>query len=585
MDKTNPLHQYRSYSYHHILCACKTTAAAESLAGTLTEDLRDTIGAVQDPENIKVQNDYVVVLNGFKDGEAFIKNASWETIFAPNSSKHNRYITTTMALEGEMTIVEPKGFSFLETINNVSKKLNVDTTNITWALKTVFVGYKIDNTVEYIANLKPLIFMMYDLQGKFDVTGSEYYLNYIGVANGSAKLPCYNSVAPISISAGAGATMKDVMGELVTQINEKYNKEVAAMKERAAKKDLQLEGRTIKYDIVLPPEYLSYPVDNIVVSQRGNVDTSGNITFPKDSNIERMIHTVLRSSKKINEDAAQAKGTVDRIFKTYSETTFEGDDTGSMTVTFYVKPYDVPKATSETSLNNGETNAIEYEYMYSGGNVDILDFDIKMEFGMGFLQMLTVNNPLQNTNPIEGEADNTQESLSISTSGTTGSTSNPDNTKKQIVSVGTLYPSKKFDELLTKGVENNADAAAFDLLLSKHSQLETLESKVKVLGNPLVLGDLNILPSELGTNGPVGSTAFAKWLLGPPLVKIDVYVPANPNSLVVTDQFRKQFWYRGFYQVISTRHTFDQGMFTQEHDMISMPLEDPVVNTQPEQAS
>ncbi|MFY0655417.1 MAG: hypothetical protein JXR12_01435 [Neptunomonas phycophila] len=583
MDITNPLHEYRSYSYHHILCACKTTAAAESLAGTLTEDLRDTVGAVQTPDDIKVINDYVVVMNGFKDGDAFIKNASWETLFAPNSSKNNRYITTTMALEGEMTIVEPKGFSLLETINNVSKKLKVDSTNITWALKTVFVGYKSDNTVDYIANLKPLIFMMYDIQAKFDVSGSEYYTKFIGVANGSAKLPCYNSVAPISLTSGAGATLKDVIGELVTTINDKYTKEVDKMKERAASKGMQLEGRKITYAIVLPPEYESYPVDNIVVSQRGNVDTAGNITFPKDANIEQMIHTVLRSSKKINEDAAQAKGTVDRIFKTFSETTFEGDDTGTMTITFYVKPYDVPKATSEETLNNGETTAIEYDYMYSGANVDILDFDIKMEFGMGFLQMLTVNNPLQNTNPVEGEPENTQTSQEFSTSGTSGKTSNDDNTAKSVVSVGTLYPSKKFDELLTKGVENNADAAAFDLLLSKHAQLETLEAKVKVLGNPLVLGDLNILPSELGTLGPIGSSKFAKWLLGPPLIKINVYVPANPNSLVVSDKFRKQFWYRGFYQVLSTRHTFDQGIFTQEHDMISMPLEDPVVNTNPEQ--
>ena len=585
MDKTNPLHQYRSYSYHHVLCACKTTAAAESLAGSLPEELRDTTGAVQDPENIQVKNDYVVVMNGFKDGEAFIKNLSWETLFAPTSKKHNRYITTTMAVEGEMTIVESKGFSLLETINNVSKKLNVDTTNITWALKTVFVGYKADNAVEYIANIKPLIFMLYDLQCKFDVSGSEYYVKFIGVANGSAKLPCYNTVAPISISVGAGATLKDVMGELVTQINDKYNKEVDAMKERAAKKGMQLEGRTITYDIKLPPEYESYPVDNIVVSQRGNVDTSGNITFKKDSNIEQMIHSVLRTSKKVNEDAAQSKGTVDKIFKTHSETTFEGDDTGTMTVTYYVKQYEVPKATSEESVNNGKTNAIEYEYLYSGGNVDILDFDLKMEFGLGFLQMLTVNNPLQNTNPVEGDPANTKESQGFDTGGTTSKAANDDNTEKNIVSVGTLYPSKKFDELLTKGVENNADAAAFDLLLSKHSQLETLESKVKVLGNPLILGDLNVLPSDLKKNGPVGSTAFAEWLLGPPLVKIDVYVPANPNALVVTDQFRKQFWYRGFYQVISTRNTFYMGVFTQEHDMISMPLEDPVVNTQPEQSA
>lgn len=235
-------------------------------------------------------------------------------------------------------------------------------------------------------------------------------------------------------------------------------------------------------------------------------------------------------------------------------------------------------------MNSGKSRAIEYDYMYSGTNVDILDFDIKMEYGLGLLQMMTINNPLQPTDPVHGTESNTAESQDIETGGQRGNTANPDNTQKRTVNVGTLFPSAKFERIMSKGVVNNGDSAAFDVLLSKHSQLETLEAKVKVLGNPLVMGDINIKPSEIVSGKFKGESAFADWLNGPPLVKINVFIPANPNALVVEDKFRKQFWYKGFYQVISTKNIFDQGTFTQEHDMLSIGLEDPVVNTKPEGA-
>lgn len=583
MDITNPLHEYRSYSYHHILCACKTTDAAESLSGELAPNIRKKIGAIQTPDRIEVENDIVVVINGLRDGEAFVKTASWENVFAPSSGQSERYRTTAMTLEGQMTIAEPKGFGLLECINNTSKALAADASNMIWVLKTIFVGYKADNTVDYISNIKPLIFMMYDMQAKFDVSGSEYYLTFVGVSNGSAKLPMYNSVSVVSLSSGAGSTLKDVIAELNTQLNANYGVEIAKLQERATQKDLDLVGRKIKYDIKLPEEYSEYLVDDIPVANRGNPDTSGNITFRKHSSIEQMIHTLLRTSNRINKDAAKSTGVVDKIFKTFNTISLDGDDvSGTLTITYHIKSYEVPKAKSEEELNSGKSRAIEYDYMYSGTNVDILDFDIKMEYGLGLLQMMTINNPLQPTDPVHGTESNTTESQDIETGGQRGNTANPDNTQKRTVNVGTLFPSAKFERIMSKGVVNNGDSAAFDVLLSKHSQFETLEAKVKVLGNPLVMGDINIKPSEIVSGKFKGESAFADWLNGPPLIKINVFIPANPNALVVEDKFRKQFWYKGFYQVISTKNIFDQGTFTQEHDMLSIGLEDPVVNTKPE---
>lgn len=582
---TNVLHKYRSYSYHHILCACKTTAAAESLSGTFTEGLRDMPGAIQDPDNINVINDYVVVINSFKDSAAYIKNLTWESLFAQPSDAKSRYKTTTMASEGEMTIVEPIGFGLFDVINKISKKLRVSSaTNMTWAIKTVFVGYTHDNNVEYITDVKPLIFMMYDIQAKMDVTGSAYYAKFIGVSNGNAKMPCYNAVNVVSLSIGDGVkTLSDVIDELVTVVNEKYSKDVAEMRKRAKLEGLELNGREIKYDIVLHDDYVNYEVDNIIMDQRGNPDSAGVISFQKNSNMEQMIHTVMRQSTKINKDAAQSGNSVDRIFKIHTQTTFTGDDTGTLTITYYIMPYEVPKATSDTSHNGTNDNYIEYDYMYSGKNVDILDFDIKMEYGMGFLQMISASNPLNGTNPIVGESNNTQASQGSVTGGMTNSTSNPDNTPKlPSVNVGTLYPSKKYDNMSTLGVENNNDVIAFDTLLAKHSQLETLETKIKVLGDPYIMNDINTLPSDI-LKDKVGSTAFGTWKQGPPLVKINVFLPANPNKLVVEDSYRKQFWYKGFYRVISTVNSFDNGIFSQTHDMLSMSLKDPIVATKPDE--
>lgn len=583
MDTSNELHDFRSVSYHHILVACKDLAAATKLTTDFNEDLRTTIGAVQTPDSFKViDGDHVVMINGFTDGETFIRDAEWETMFAPPSKKNQRHVSTTMALEGEMTIVEPKGFSFLEAVNNVSKKLKVDNVNITWVLKTVFIGPKMDNSVGYIANVKPLLFSMYDLQSKFDVVGSEYYVKFIGISNGNSKLPGFNNTTVASVSMGTKKKLGDTITELQTQLNANYTSETDKLIERCKADGLELQGRKLVYEIVLHGEYANYDMDNVQLSQRGNIDTSGNITFPKNASIEQMIHNVLRSSKQVGKDASKPTGEVDKIFKVFGSTKHSGDDTGTTTVRFDIHAYDVPKSTSDgATLNNGKSNAIEYDYMYTGKNIDVLDFDMKMEMGMGLLQLLTVNNTVKNTHPVVGEEDDIRGVNKMSNAGASGKSSGPDNTKKLVsINVGTILPSKKYDELSVIGNVSEGTAASFDSLLSKHSQLETLGVSIKVLGNPAVLNDLNITPDDI-PSGKTGGTPFGEWLTGPPLVKVNVSIPANPNALVVEDKFSKEFWYKGFYRVISTKQQFVGGIFTQVHDMLSMELEDPIVVVDP----
>src|SRR5690606_2058050 len=117
---------------------------------------------------------YVVLFNGTQDTDFFIRDLNWESVMVPRSGSIDNF--TTMGTEGTMTIVEPKGARFFRYLNDVFDKLQCDPVGITFILKTIFVGHQdgdLDvnastSIPQQIANVKPLGFMMYDIQSNFD---------------------------------------------------------------------------------------------------------------------------------------------------------------------------------------------------------------------------------------------------------------------------------------------------------------------------------------------------------------------------------------------------------------------------------
>ena len=106
-----------------------------------------------------------------------------------------------------------------------------------------------------------------------------------------------------------------------------------------------------------------------------------------------------------------------------------------------------------------------------------------------------------------------------------------------------------------------------------------LKAKITILGNPVLLNNLTISPSEVidGKPDPTptvlgdgeDSDVFKDWMSVPGLVKVNIFSPESDVS-----GNRKPFWYDGWYYVTAVEHMFSKGQFTQAIHMMSIPIEE-----------
>lgn len=594
----NPLHEFNSYSYHHILIACDSTETAESLSslnssqntneGTFFSDIFSKKGA--SVGNIQVLDapnggKYVVTINGAKDAEFIIDNAKWQTLVTPfvPSSDPNTIQATSISLEGTFDVIEPRGVQFLNVVNNIGVALATGPTGITWLLKTVFIGQIANNAqhVKYITNVKPLMFFLINVSANFNESGSEYLVSFVGQSNGLSKIPQYSKLKLSNISfASDERKIRNVLGAVVgkdtSTAGSGFVEKMQADYNLYVEQTKQTVGRKIKYEIVLDEHYKDYSIDQLQTSQSGTGAGGGGINFGEIETIEQAISKIMLMSSEVKGDSTKSPK---RIFKVYSSlrTTLT-----EALVTYYIKSYEVPEAgTLGGDPNTGINNALNYDYIYTGRNVDIMKFDIRMEMGMAFFQLLESSSALnanqqeqqkQEKDRIEVQKTKPKEEATIETTGDIVGA--PTATEQKGKEKRIIFPSQPFEKKFQSNHKDSLNNMDFQSALSKHAAIENLEAKITIHGNPIILNDVNIAPFEFKDNKISGNVLFPDWLVKPILCKVNVMMPSN-NSLsgASPETFAQPFWYRGYYSIIMMEHEFKRGVFLQTFDMLSIPQE------------
>lgn len=584
MTTVNPLHNYRSYSYHHILIACDNTSTAEQLANLQGADLS---GLILDRPGIQSSNindliadkvsinegtgNYFVVINTMTDAELYIKRASWQTFIVPRIDTGSPETTslTSMAVEGQITVGEPKGVRFLNIINNIGVVLETGPIGLTFMLKTVFIGFKdgIGSSLpEYITDIKPFLFYMTDITAVFDEGGGEYEISLLGQSNGAANSEHFTNIAipPLEIKT-AENTLSKVFEILQDTIQTTYDAGIVLAKKefRESNPGEELVGREIKYIITLDKKYThkDYTVDNLTIANQGLGTDDPVISFGRYQNIMSMIQHVMSLCTKVNTDAS---GTTQgkMIYKVHTALI---TNPKTVEIKFFITSFVVAESIGfgSTELLGGTNGEIiELDYLYSGKNIDIMEFDIKMEMGLAFFQLLSVT-------------PQTKDNRSAVGSGETVAASNSTGTKVDLQPKGVLLPNHDSNDKFKKNYNNVISAANFKAALHKHASLETLEAKIKIHGNPRLLKDFNTLPSDMGKDllDNPGSTITPNYQKFPSLVKINIFMPSG-NTLTgsIGDTYAEEFWYKGLYTILSIDHVFENnGLFTQELHLLSVP--------------
>lgn len=635
------LAQLRSYSYYHVLVMCDSSATADLLARstdpevwshttpqTAAPDSRpgtENLGQYA-PKRIAGGGKYIVLINGATDASYVITSAKWTTATAAGAVHGDRM--TSIAVEGSLQISEPKGIAFLDQVVKCSVALGVDSSQVVYALKTFFVGHHdgIDQVSAFsaITDIPPINFIVYDVTGSFTEAGGSYEMQFVAASHGATRLPQY-SKAVNAMSVTAGDTLEQTMKKLQDNINANYEKYFDCVYQQVEKAQgaadtdtLKRSLRKVKYVIEVGPDYkqgsgsTSYTVTNQpqqFKNTAGCADTA-QVTFPAHTSIESAISQIMMMSPQVLADMSTGDPStgVKYEFKVHSalvSTPAAGADDGILDYTVYyrVERFATPKTVafdpaftvlsqddaqlrSDPRYDRIRRNIIEFDYLYTGKNTDILEFDMKVNMGLAYLQTAVMTNTFKSQ---------LERSSTIQVQPSQQDVTNMPIKFGTVVQTPIFFGSQLKSPIFTNQ-QNGGNAIQAAYTLTKHASLEVAEANMTIIGNDLLLSTTNATTSPEHTirqanrntettNSPVQAN-FTDWSYFPAYVKVRIKMPrenddfslftgqsttGDPRSDPQATDYARDFWFDGYYYVYGIDHIFDNGVFTQQLHMIGIP--------------
>lgn len=594
----NPLNNFHTYSFYHVLVACSTTQAAEALFknnAELLDVVRSTqsieekysvkgitdAGGVVSPDNINRVGKYIILFNGATDAEFVISSVKWNSLMYPAEGTDSY---TTLSSEGQIEIIEPNGARFLNLINNSVRKLGVDSTGIVYVLKTVFVGNGYDGSLSasVINNIPPLMFLMLDISAYFETIGGTYTLSFMSLTNGAAKLVQFNQ-APQALSSLAlrdGSTLVDALNDFNVKLNNLYNEHVKNV--LASSNNESTDFKYIYYLIYYDDIYndgKKYKVD-LFKDQTAATSVGENIvSFGESATIESALNEIMKHCSGVIDDGngvskSDNTTTNNKVKYGYKIVSSLESTEDTILAIYRIVRYPLPTSSIIEKALNGDledealkNNAITFDYMWTGKNKDILEFDIKMAHAMTFLSMITSTDNLADSstnNNIPGQC------TPSSNNSLTGEKPN-----EKIKTV--MYFPKANEKNSSRNTKKPASSMKFNELLSRFAALEGLDTRITIRGNPIFLANLSSLPSAIRKEptGILDKKEFSNFERVPALCKINIKMPQasihpGRNDMGI-DQY-EDFWYKGYYYIYNIENIFDgSGEFKQVLDMLSLP--------------
>jgi hypothetical protein len=577
------------------------------------------------PKKVEGAGKYIVLINGSTDASFVIETATWTSATGSSAVPGDR--STSIAVEGSLKLSEPKGVAFLDQVVKCCVALGVDSAQVVYVLKTFFIGFRDDeqthdgigNRQDFIGDIPPVNFIVYDVTGSFTEAGGSYEMQFVAAGHGAARLPQY-SKAVNSMSLTAGDSLKETLTNLQTNINDSYDqyydcvyKQIAAVQGDSA--DLLKALRSVKYVIEVGSDYsdaneMKYKVSNQSQQYKNTAGCgdAAQITFPAHTSIETAIGTIMMMSPQVQADMTTGDTATGVKYEHKIHTALVSEQASDAeegvidyTVYYRVERFMSPKtitynsAFDELQRDNVDLkdpqnakilqNIIEFDYMYTGKNIDILEFDMKVNMGMAYLQTATLANTFKSQ--LE-RAPNRQMQPSAA------------DLNSHTVRFGTMVQTPVFFGSQIKAPnminsQNAGDSIQSAYTMTKHASLEVTDVSMKIIGSTQLLGSTNkttsskyIVESATRVQEFTEQTEgnFPDWSHVPAYVKIKIKMPReNDDFALFTGQsttgdprtdpgitdYARDFWFDGYYYVVGVEHVFDGGEFSQVLQLLGLP--------------
>lgn len=590
----NPLANYVSYSYQHILMVTNSTSVLNSLSSTPGGSIdieRDILAGRSQDDPYRVMSvgggELVVLIDSRTDSRYNIDDVIIENMLA---GKGESMSVTTM--EATMRIYEPISSGlFLLTLKQMQGSLGVAPLSALYMLKTLFYGYRDTGEVDVLTDTAPFGFYITDMVADFTERGSQYDIEMVAAVNGVGHIKELAQISGVmnAVVIKESAQLSSAMQDFENQLNEAYTKKsLKAAQDQTAGVVNAPPLIPIKYKIILHPPYdgPEYSISDVnpkALPDGTEAKAGTAIQFGSgDYDVKDAIEKMMNSCAQVTKDASGQDGAAIYTYKI--SVTTEQEKNQPITLRYIVTQYQLPK-TKEQVKKDLEQNAIKQQqaitegraaasneaatptqpapetqsevapdidgvlildYLYTGRNIDILDFGMKLD---NLVTFLSGGLSAGNIEPGPG--------LAIQGAGQSvpkidpTSSSEADTETARIV--GTSFLAKNPD------VTSSTTPAARSVMmkeLSNFAAFNNFDVDITIMGNPLLFGSMNVNPSDMGTR---------RWEQQPYRVKVNV-MGMDPDT-----EELYPFWYQGIYLMSGITHKFENGSFIQVIDMFPEP--------------
>lgn len=450
MKLENPLDKFRSYSVHHILLAARTTEDAKAFCDDMqaikTLEAVNRVTKLGESVNYNNRPDRVfLIIDTRRFSQFTIDNLRYEVLLnglVANQSHAN------FATDLSMTITDSVGISFINFLQWMfDTKLKTNSDGSIFILKTIFVGHKEDGSTETVQtvtvpmHLQTMALNLDFGRGSYACTffpNSNFNINtqkrwfHIGQASTYFTGVSSNTLGPMVVSFEE---------QLNKQSSEYFNKVQAHIQKQGG--DATNFGRQVKYMITIPEKWKTFDFSGaaegsstetsfvkILKSQEKKQQEAINQKHKEaqaakkgaDENERKINDTYLavepgvlitevldtmfgqvHEIKKMGNN--QQSSEKDGFVTFYKYITSITSDDNTMTVHVDVVEFVVPnrlvveKPSNTVGKNESNfykiedgkkvpNNFVEYDYIFTGKNKDILSLDLKIEN----LEMLILSN-------------------------------------------------------------------------------------------------------------------------------------------------------------------------------------------------
>jgi len=620
----NPLNSYRSYTYIFTIASLSKTALTDPLSYRENQDYfviaksggkgSRGIRAPDDAEKEKLVTDFNKNSPGRFD--FYINNVHIETVMGQNA-KTSLSVATNITFD----IVEPYSMSgFIEALQvSAVAAGHTQYSNCPYLLKMEFVGYPDDLYLPETAEVVPhsTRYFVFGFTG-LDITVSEEGAKY------QCKAVPYNEKGfgnPSVMKNGVQITGNTV-GEVLANFEKALN-EAAQSDAKATRKSTD-STKCDEYRIITPmvdaTGIVADSVNTVLADCKGiellkdNAvykfpepdvqNTASNfvkydptksvIMFAERANVHECIVSIVRDSdyvKNLLKDFVNKvdpdTGMVD-YFMVHLEMEEKGvtDDTEThkpfYIYRYLVIPYKmhysrIPNTTLETVDTSKLVTVVnrQYDYIYSGKNIDIKKFDLK--FNTLFFQAIPP--ALGNKKEIPASVSGSSNELIASPA----LYSKPsEEVEKSKLGVSQVKVAPDFSQIIVNDVQNAGQmssdpyaALAKNLHQAVLNNVDQCTADIEIIGDPyyLVTGSMGNYKPKINADGSAGD-GEAPYTTRDVMIIVTFRTPSDidkETGLMIFDQVTAP--YSGVFRVISVMSDFKDGEFTQKLSLVRLPAQ------------